>query len=77
MAEPIDILERLAYNLRWTWHTPTSDLFCRIAPQLWSATHNPVDLMRAAADTPSLLIAHAELVDSACSPAITSKLPAT
>ncbi|HEX9108634.1 MAG TPA: DUF3417 domain-containing protein, partial [Longimicrobiales bacterium] len=36
----------LAYNLRWSWHAPTRDLFERADPALWSASgHNPVRLL--------------------------------
>jgi glycogen phosphorylase len=39
-------LRNLAMNLRWSWHTPTSDLLARIDPALWRATgHNPVRLL--------------------------------
>ena len=37
-----EALNRLAYNLRWAWHTPTADLFRDLAPRVWNATHNPV-----------------------------------
>jgi glycogen phosphorylase len=58
-------LARLAYNLRWTWHLPTSDLFRRIAPVIWDATHNPVAILRAVERDPKLLAAHAEHVAAA------------
>jgi starch phosphorylase len=44
-------LSRLTYNLRWAWHEPTADLFRDLAPEVWSATHNPVAVMRAVAQT--------------------------
>lgn len=39
-------LEDLAYNLRWTWHPETIDLFRRLDPDLWNETrHNPVKML--------------------------------
>ncbi|HET8642291.1 MAG TPA: DUF3417 domain-containing protein, partial [Pseudonocardiaceae bacterium] len=35
LPEQLAALERLATNLRWTWHPPTQDLFASLAPQLW------------------------------------------
>jgi starch phosphorylase len=36
-------LEELAYNLRWSWHQKTIDLFRRLDRDLWeSCGHNPV-----------------------------------
>ena len=40
-------LEKLAYNLRWTWDHQTAGLFRRLDPARWEATnHNPVLLLR-------------------------------
>jgi glycogen phosphorylase len=47
-------LSRLAYNLRWAWHTPTAQLFGDLAPGVWSATHNPVAVMHAVAQLDEL-----------------------
>jgi glycogen phosphorylase len=39
-------LQTLATNLRWTWHTPTQDLFATLDPDAWeSAGHDPVRLL--------------------------------
>src|SRR5882762_11284708 len=59
------ILERLAYNLRWAWHRPTTDLFHSMAPEIWDSTHNPIAVMRAMAEAPDGLVAYAELLASA------------
>jgi starch phosphorylase len=58
-------LARLAYNLRWAWHAQTAELFHCLAPDVWDATHNPVAVMRAVADTPDVLAAHTERMDAA------------
>ena len=42
---PSEILERLAFNLRWAWHSPTSDFFRQLAPEVWDRTHNPVAVL--------------------------------
>ena len=55
-----EILQRLAYNLRWTWHTPTTDLFQKLAPDVWDSTHNPVAVL--ANIDAGALESHAELV---------------
>jgi glycogen phosphorylase len=39
-------LQTLATNLRWTWHTPTQDLFATLDPDAWErAGHDPVRLL--------------------------------
>ncbi|TQM42986.1 alpha-glucan family phosphorylase [Pseudonocardia cypriaca] len=39
-------LQTLATNLRWTWHTPTQDLFATLDPDAWDrAGHDPVRLL--------------------------------
>ncbi len=39
-------LRTLAYNFRWTWHSPTRDLFAETDPKVWEASgHNPVALI--------------------------------
>ena len=52
-------LNRLAYNLRWTWHTPTTGLFQDLAPHVWDASHNPVAVIRAVQELPELPDGHA------------------
>jgi starch phosphorylase len=40
-------LERLAYNLRWTWNRETRDVFRALDAEEWRRTrHNPVQLLR-------------------------------
>jgi starch phosphorylase len=42
----LSALQDLAYNLRWTWHPETIDLFRRLDPDLWNDTgHNPVKML--------------------------------
>jgi starch phosphorylase len=52
-------LRTLAYNLRWSWHPPTMDLFASLARQAWVATRNPIAVLRAVEREPHLLTAHA------------------
>ncbi|MCG5434461.1 alpha-glucan family phosphorylase [Mycobacterium sp. MYCO198283] len=41
-------LEHLSVNLRWSWHTPTQDLFAAIDPRLWAQLgQDPVALLGA------------------------------
>ena len=40
-------LEELAYNLWWSWHRPSRDLFKYLDRTLWTTTrHNPVRILR-------------------------------
>ena len=40
-------LEELAYNLWWSWHRPSRDLFKYLDRTLWTTTrHNPVMILR-------------------------------
>jgi starch phosphorylase len=46
LPEPIAPLDRLAHNLRWSWHAPTRDLLESIDPALWDKVHgDPVALL--------------------------------
>ena len=46
LPKPLQGLEALAYNLRWTWNPDSIDLFRRIDPVLWeSVYHNPVRMI--------------------------------
>lgn len=46
LPAPIADLEGLAYNLRWTWHRPTRDLFRWLDDELWMRTRrNPARLL--------------------------------
>lgn len=48
LPEPIAALGDLAMNLRWSWHTPTRELFADIDPQRWAdVRHDPVRLLSA------------------------------
>ena len=46
LPEPLEPLRDLAYNLRWSWHAPTLELFAELDPVLWTSTrHNPARLL--------------------------------
>lgn len=46
LPEPLQPLEELVLNLRWSWHPETLDLFESVDPDLWEATrHDPVRLL--------------------------------
>ncbi len=41
LPEPLAALDPLAHNLRWTWHTPTRDLFAAVDSELWDGVGRP------------------------------------
>jgi len=46
LPDELLILNELAYNLHWTWHHETIDLFRRLDRELWNSTnHNPVKML--------------------------------
>ncbi len=46
LPEELSALEELAFNLHWTWHHETIELFRRLDRDLWDATgHNPVRML--------------------------------
>ncbi|MEW2550107.1 alpha-glucan family phosphorylase [Streptomyces sp. NPDC047002] len=48
LPEPLGPLSDLARNLRWSWHTPTRDLFEAVDPEGWrAADRDPVRLLGA------------------------------
>ncbi len=48
LPAPIAALGDLASNLRWSWHTPTRELFAEIDPSRWTAVRrDPVALLSA------------------------------
>ncbi|MUM33545.1 DUF3417 domain-containing protein, partial [Mycolicibacterium sp. CBMA 361] len=48
LPERLAALERLSINLRWSWHTPTQELFAEINPALWKQVGaDPVALLGA------------------------------
>jgi starch phosphorylase len=55
-------LYRLAYNLRWAWHAPTTDLFRDLAPHVWDATQNPVAVTRSCEEQSALPGAQTERI---------------
>ena len=48
LPQALTSLEELATNLRWSWHTPTLQLFSSISPEVWEEIgHDPVSLLGA------------------------------
>lgn len=46
LPKPLEQLRTLAYNLRWSWHIETQELFAEIDRQLWEESkHNPIALI--------------------------------
>ncbi|MFD6323236.1 glycosyltransferase family 1 protein [Streptomyces sp. NPDC058442] len=46
LPDPLRPLSELARNLRWSWHTPTGDLFRSVDPERWAACgRDPVRLL--------------------------------
>ncbi|MBL3665486.1 glycosyltransferase family 1 protein [Streptomyces sp. M2CJ-2] len=46
LPDPLRPLSELARNLRWSWHTPTGDLFRSVDPERWTACgRDPVRLL--------------------------------
>lgn len=47
LPEALKPLHELAYNLRWSWHKPTIQLFRDTDPDAWEALeHNPIQMIR-------------------------------
>jgi starch phosphorylase len=40
-VEGFDSLAELALNMRWSWNHATDEVWRRLEPELWEATHNP------------------------------------
>jgi starch phosphorylase len=48
LPEPLAALHGLMLNLRWSWHSPTADLFASIDPGAWEASgHDPIAMLSA------------------------------
>jgi len=46
LPAPLEGLRRLAFNLRWSWHHHTIELFRRLDSDLWESTeHNPIRML--------------------------------
>ena len=45
LPESLADLSVLAHNLRWSWHTPTQNIFAAVDPDLWSADRDPLRLL--------------------------------
>jgi glycogen phosphorylase len=59
LEAPGAALRVLAYNLRWSWHRPTTELFASLAPHAWATTRNPIAVLRHVEHEPHLLATHA------------------
>ena len=55
LPQKLEGLERLAYNLYWSWHPEVRELFARIDRQMWTRFRSPVAVLHAARDWSSLL----------------------
>ena len=55
LPQKLEGLERLAYNLYWSWHPEVRELFARIDRQMWTRFRSPVAVLRASRDWSSLL----------------------
>ncbi len=51
----LDGLNRLAYNMYWSWHPEVRALFARIDREVWHEFRSPVAVLRASRDWTSLL----------------------
>ena len=51
----LDGLNRLAYNMYWSWHPEVRSLFARIDRRVWLNFRSPVAVLRASRDWTSLL----------------------
>jgi starch phosphorylase len=58
----VPLLEQLAYNLRWSWNPTARELFQSLAPEPWGRTHNPIAVLKSAANDPDRLAEHAESI---------------
>ena len=58
----VPLLEQLAYNLRWSWNPAALELFQSLAPEPWSRTHNPIAVLKPAANDSDRLAEHAESI---------------
>src|SRR6266567_3054044 len=58
----VPLLEQLVFNLRWSWNSDVRDLFQALAPEPWSKTHNPIAVLKTAANDPDRLAEHAESI---------------
>ncbi len=45
LPEPLQALDELGANLRWSWHRPTQALFRDLAPELWDVDADPIGLL--------------------------------
>jgi glycogen phosphorylase len=55
-------LDRLVYNLRWSWDAATVALFRALAPEPFARTGNPINVLRSATGDPDVLAEHAKSI---------------
>ncbi len=51
VPEPLTGLLDLALDMRWSWSHSSDELWKRLAPELWEATHNPWHILQTIAQT--------------------------
>ena len=62
-------LQRLAYNLWWTWHPQARALFARLDPVVWSRAHSPLPVLHGQIrwseflDSPDYMAEYAEVIE--------------
>lgn len=61
-ATGFEALEELALDLRWSWNHGADELWGRLEPDLWAATHNPWVVLQTV--SPSRLDAFCSLADN-------------
>jgi starch phosphorylase len=50
VPEPLSGLATLAFDLRWSWHHSTDNLWAVADPELWDATRNPLLVLESLSD---------------------------
>jgi starch phosphorylase len=50
LPEPLSGMATLAFDLRWTWHHSTDNLWEKADPELWEATRNPLLVLESLSD---------------------------
>lgn len=58
-------LRELAYNLHWAWNTQAQQVFEALSPEMWQQSQNPVLVLDAVRQSPTLLAQHADAILSA------------
>jgi starch phosphorylase len=50
VPEPLTGMATLAFDLRWSWHHSTDNLWARADPEVWDATRNPLLVLESLSD---------------------------